>query len=80
MDPAFADQLLKFAQCMRDQGVDFPDPQITSSGGVIQAIGGGADLDPSSEAFQDAQAACAKELPGGGTSSGIGGPAVQVAP
>ena len=33
MDPALADQMLKFAQCMRDHGVDFPDPQF-SGGGV----------------------------------------------
>src|SRR5262245_34984270 len=28
MDPALQDQLLAFAQCMRDHGVDFPDPQF----------------------------------------------------
>ena len=28
MDPELADQLLEFAQCMRDHGVDMPDPQF----------------------------------------------------
>lgn len=28
MDPAVADQMLEFAQCMRDHGVDFPDPEF----------------------------------------------------
>ena len=40
MDPALADQMLKFAQCMRDHGVDFPDPQF-SGGGVMIQVGGG---------------------------------------
>jgi hypothetical protein len=93
IDPLFADQLLKFAQCMRDHGVDFPDPEITVNGGAVQAIGGGAAIDPTSKAFQDAQADCAKELPGGSesggapfiigsgsSSSGEGGPAIEVKP
>jgi hypothetical protein len=89
MDPALADQLLKFAQCMRDHGVDFPDPQF-SGGGVMVQVGGGeaGGVDPSSKSFQDAQAACGKELPGGApfvvggtsTESGVGGPAIQVNP
>jgi hypothetical protein len=33
--------LLDWAQCMRDEGVDIPDPQVTEDGGVI--IGGGAE-------------------------------------
>jgi hypothetical protein len=67
MDPELADQLLEFAQCMRDEGIDFPDPQF-SGGGVTVQIGGpdGDGIDPSSEAFQAAQEACGELLPGGG--------------
>ena len=72
MDPQLQDQLLAFAQCMRDHGVDFPDPQF-DGGRVTIGIGGpsaggndGAQIDPSSKSFQDAQAACGKNLPGGG--------------
>ena len=91
MDPALADQLLKFAQCMRDHDVDFPDPQLSSGGvggGVMVQVGGGGDgaIDPTSKVFQDAQAACGSELPGGapfvvgGSSSGGSGPAIEVTP
>lgn len=94
MDPALADQLLKFAQCMRDHDVDFPDPQFSSGGGAVSIqVGGGGDgaIDPSSKVFQDAQEACAKDLPGGsgsggplvvgsGSSSGVGGSAIEVKP
>ena len=87
MDPAVADQMLEFAQCMRDHGVDFPDPEF-SGGGVMVQVGGdetGA-IDPMSETFQAAQEACGKELPGGapfvmgGSSSGVSGPAIEVTP
>ena len=79
MDPALADQMLKFAQCMRDHGVDFPDPQF-SGGGVMVQVGGGeaGAIDPTSETFQAAQEACGSELPGGapfvvgGSSSRLG--------
>ena len=47
MDPELADQLLEFAQCMRDHGIDFPDPQF-DGGGVTVQIGGpdGEGIDP----------------------------------
>ncbi len=71
MDPQLQDQLLQFAQCMRDHGINFPDPQF-DGGRVTIGLGGpnaskdGADLpDPNSKPFQDAQDACGKNLPGG---------------
>jgi hypothetical protein len=39
--------LLDWAQCMRDQGIDIPDPEVTEDGGVI--IGGGTSGDPDDE-------------------------------
>jgi hypothetical protein len=59
---------IKFADCMRAHGVsDFPDP---SSGGGIQLSGSG--INPQSPAFQSAQSACQKLLPGGGPGRGGG--------
>lgn len=50
-DPAVQDALLEFAQCMRDNGVDVPDP---AAGELFGALRGQTD-DPS---FQDAMNAC----------------------
>jgi hypothetical protein len=56
-------QMLKFASCMRSQGVpSFPDPTFTGNGGVIMQGGG---FNPNSPAFQHAQAACRYLLPPG---------------
>jgi hypothetical protein len=52
-------QALKFAACMRQNGVaDFPDPQ----NGRFLADSG---IDPNSPQFQSAMGACRKLLPGG---------------
>jgi hypothetical protein len=50
------DMLLAYAKCMRDNGVDMPDPDFSSSGGVIDlgAIGG--------EDFEAAEAVCSPLL------------------
>ena len=47
---AFQEQLLAFAACMRDQGIDFPDPEFTE-GGVSM---GGDTGDPEFQAASDA--------------------------
>jgi hypothetical protein len=53
---------IRFADCMRSHDVpNFPDP---SGGGGIQ-IPDGSGINPQSPAFQSAQQACAKLLPGG---------------
>jgi hypothetical protein len=58
---------LKFADCMRSHGVpNFPDP---GPGGGIQ-ISAGSGINPKSPAFQAAQNACFKYLPGGGPGRG----------
>jgi hypothetical protein len=60
---------LRFAKCMRDHGVDMPDPKRDSNGGIrLKAgIGAGADRaklkDPKMRA---AQSACRKYLENGG--------------
>ena len=57
IDPEMQDRLLEFAECMRDNGVDVPDPDVSGNGGRIQ-IGGPGGIDPSSDEFQAAQDAC----------------------
>jgi hypothetical protein len=76
LDPAanqqFQDQMLKFAKCMRDHGVDFPDPKFDSGGGAT-AVQVGGNVDPNAPAFQAAQTACGSNLPGGVTTITSGG-------
>ena len=50
----FEEAMLAFTECMRDHGIDMPDPQISGDGGVAIAIEGEMD----DEVFQDAQTAC----------------------
>ncbi len=59
LDPEEQDRALKFAKCMRDNGVDMPDPDF-SGGGVRITIGGGpgSATGPDSETFKAAQKAC----------------------
>jgi hypothetical protein len=53
---------LKFAQCMRSHGVNFPDPKFESGGRVMF---GGPGIDPNTPTFKAASKACAKNLPNG---------------
>jgi len=59
-----ANVFIAYSKCMRANGVtDFPDP--TGPGINI----GGTGINPRSPAFQTAQKACSKLLPGGGPQS-----------
>lgn len=71
-DPEMADRALKFAQCMREHGVDMPDPQV--NGGMV-SIRLGDGLDPNSPTLQAAQDACSEFFgpPGQGPGQGKGG-------
>jgi hypothetical protein len=65
---------LKYARCMRANGVpDFPDPN--AGGGFLFRAGGG--VDPSSPAFQAARAKCGKLLPSGPTPGSTTHPSAQ---
>jgi hypothetical protein len=55
---------LKFAQCMRAHGVNFPDPQFRNGG--AQVTFGGPGINPNDPKFKAAQQACSKDLPQGG--------------
>jgi hypothetical protein len=66
----FKESALEFAQCMREHGVNMPDPQFDGQGKVSMKIEKGG-LDPNSPAFEEASESCRKEVPGGPV---IGGP------
>ena len=80
-DPKLVEQLLAFSKCMREHGIDYPDPKF-DGGAVTYSLGGpGSKVDPSSPAFQDAQKACGSNLPGGGPVMKWGsGPAASTGP
>lgn len=54
------DAMLQFARCMREHGVEMPDPD--SSGNFIARVGEDS-MDPSSGTFRDAQRACKEFAP-----------------
>jgi hypothetical protein len=54
----FKEQALKFARCMREHGIDMPDPQFQGGGGITQRMEDG--VDPDSQRFRDATEACSK--------------------
>jgi hypothetical protein len=57
---------LKMARCMREHGIDFPDPQFGEGGEIRQKIGPGAGgVKPEDPRFQEAMKACAKASGGG---------------
>jgi hypothetical protein len=55
LDPAERDAMVDFARCMREHGIDMPDP--TGDGLVLRRDGKGGP-DPGSEEFQAAEKAC----------------------
>ena len=61
-DKAF-DGALKFSKCMRDHGVDFPDPQRVGSGGIKIT---GRNINPNDPKTKAAQNACQKYMQIGG--------------
>ena len=69
LSPEDEQKMLDFARCMREHGVDMPDP---GEGGMVFNMGGpGQEIDP--EDFQAAQEACQDLLPGrlGGDAPGF---------
>jgi hypothetical protein len=63
MDPEILDRMVEFAGCMREHGIDMPDPQ--ADGGIMiqrndngTVTNGDNQIDPSSPEFQAAEEAC----------------------
>jgi hypothetical protein len=59
-DEEFKEGWLAFAQCVREQGIDMPDPQFLGPGQVHLSIAG---IDTSSPAFEAAREACDDIVP-----------------
>jgi len=94
MDPEMLDKMVEFAGCMRDHGINMPDPN--ADGGIMFRSNSGSDdsgkittsagdIDPESPEFQAAQEACRPILgddfgPRNESSSGGNGPSVQTGP
>ena len=58
--------MLAFAKCMREHGVDMPDPDFSGGGGVFRVGGGpGRGIDPDDPTFRKAQDACQSILEDG---------------
>jgi hypothetical protein len=64
-------QMLDFAQCMRDQGIDMPDPTFDENGRVKINMAPGEEVERDTDAFNAAAEAC---------NQGEGGPMIQAAP
>jgi len=94
MDAEAQDKALAFAKCMREHGVDMPDPDFSGGGGgfsvrIGRDSGDGGGIDPGSQTFKDAQKACgslfgpggpgAGEVVGGTVAGGPGGAGAAVA-
>ena len=58
----FKDAALAHARCMREHGVDFPDPTFSEDGGAQIRLGKGGPR-PDDPEFKAAQKACAGTLP-----------------
>lgn len=60
--PAAGDSV-KFAECMREHGIDVPDPEEGNKGGAVQFA---LPRDTDSTAMGEAMEACKQHLPNGG--------------
>ena len=74
----FQDAALKFAKCMREHGIDFPDPDFSGGqpggrGGTGGPFGGADRDDPKFQAAQEACESAFDDL-GGGPRGGFGPP------
>jgi hypothetical protein len=69
LDPKAQDAMLAFAKCMREHGIDMPDP---TGNGLLFNSQRGQGPDPSSSKFKEAERACdhhLADLRGGGERS-----------
>jgi hypothetical protein len=57
----FRERALRHARCMREHGIDMPDPTFGEGGGVEMRMGG--DVGPGNPRFDEAQRKCSKYGP-----------------
>jgi hypothetical protein len=90
LDPEQLDKLVEFAKCMREHGIDMPDPTTNGKGGIMFRSNGSASggddtpgkvfsdgIDLESEEFQAAQEACGSILGTLGEGGPAGGPSTD---
>ena len=65
------DQALAFSRCMREHGVNMPDPTF-DGGGVMMKIDGDSGFDPSDPKFDEAHKACGSAFGPAGAKAGAG--------
>lgn len=56
------DAFLEYAQCMREHGIDMPDPDFSGDGGAFRMGVGGDGMDPNDPAFKKADESCNDKL------------------
>jgi hypothetical protein len=59
-------QLLAWARCMRQHGINLPDPQLSGDGGIAQQVPRGDGKGPNDPKFKAAEQACKQHQPDGG--------------
>jgi hypothetical protein len=64
----FKKAALAHAECLREHGIDVPDPKVGEDGRVEMRIERGSGIDPESSKFREAHEACRDEMPGQGGS------------
>ncbi|HEX2110236.1 MAG TPA: hypothetical protein VHF67_01670 [Gaiellaceae bacterium] len=57
------EQMLAFAKCMREQGIDMPDPKFDGEGGGFVFEFGAEGFDPSDPKYREAEQACREYSP-----------------
>jgi hypothetical protein len=65
-DPKVLEQTREFTKCMRDHGIDLPDPDPNGAGFRVQKGSGDSQIKPDDPAFKAAIDACKDKLPKGG--------------
>jgi hypothetical protein len=66
------DQALAFSRCMREHGVNMPDPSFDGEGHVMMKIDDASGIDPSDPKFEAAQQACGSAFGPAGAKAGAG--------
>jgi hypothetical protein len=69
------DQALAFSRCMREHGIDMPDPNFGEGGQVMMRLDKATAFDPSDPKFEEAQKACGSAF---GPAGAKGGPGLSV--
>jgi hypothetical protein len=66
------DQALAFSRCMREHGVNMPDPNFDGEGHVMMKIDDSSGIDPTDPKFEAAQQACGSAFGPAGAKAGAG--------